>query len=94
MQRCPLCPSKFDAHYTLINSKNDNITALNKVADDLVENTDNINDDTEKTINEEKNKVDEVEKNIKEEKNFIVVMKELEKKKMKKFKVLEIIIKR
>ena len=60
----------------------------------LVENTDNKNNDTEKTINEEKNKVDEVEKNIKEEKNFIVVMKELEKKKMKKFKVLEIIIKR
>ena len=72
---------KIDAHYTLINSKNDNITALNKVADDLVENTGNINDDTEKTINEEKNKVDEVEKNIKEEKNFIVVMKELEKQK-------------
>ena len=40
-----------------------------------------LNNDTEKTINEEKNKVDEVEKNIKEEKNFIVVMKELEKQK-------------
>ena len=47
----------------------------------LVENTGIINNDTEKTINEEKNKVDEVEKNIKEEKNFIVVMKELEKQK-------------
>lgn len=72
---------KIDAHNTLINSKNDNITALNKVADDLVENTGIINNDTEKTINEEKNKVNEVEKNIKEEKNFIVVMKELEKQK-------------
>ena len=46
-----------------------------------MKNTGNINDNTQKTINEEKNTIDEVKKNIKSKTNFIDEIKELEKQK-------------
>ena len=52
----------------LIKSKTDEIDTLNKLADTLLLNSNNINNKTEEIIDEEKNKVNDVKENIKENK--------------------------
>ena len=77
----------------LIKSKTDEIDTLNKLADTLFLNSNNINNKTEEIIDEEKNKVNDVKENIKENKErFFKRNKRIRKtKKMKKFKALKII---
>lgn len=66
----------------LIKSKTDEIDTLNKLADTLFLNSNNINNKTEEIIDEEKNKVNDVKENIKENKErFFKRNKESEKQK-------------